>query len=109
MAGGASGVWAAAPSIAVRLSYGSIMRKRRGGTTRLSISLPTEQAKLLERRAKRLYEGNISRVVSDAVRCIAYEEGRAALISSFGDAGNPTTAEAAALDAAWGLTATKTA
>lgn len=47
--------------------------------------------------------------MSDAVRYIAYEEGRDALIASCGDAGNPTAAEAAALDAAWGLTATESA
>lgn len=85
------------------------MRKRPGGTTHLSISLPTEEAKLLKRRAKRLYKGNLSRVVSDAIRYIAYEEGRDALIASFGDAANPTAAEAAELDAAWGLTVIKTA
>jgi hypothetical protein len=83
------------------------MRKRPGGTTRLSISLPTEEARLLKRRAKRLYEGNLSRVVSDAVRYIAYEEGRDALIATFGDAGKPTAADAAELDAAWGVAASR--
>jgi hypothetical protein len=85
------------------------MRKRPGGTTHLSISLPTAEAKLLKRRAKRLYKGNVSRVVSDAIRYIAYEEGRDALIASFGRAGNPTAEEAAELDAAWGLSAKKSA
>jgi hypothetical protein len=85
------------------------MRKRPGGTTHLSISLPTEEAKLLKRRAKRLYKGNLSRVVSDAVRYITYEEGRDALIASFGGAANPTAKEAAELDAVWGLVATKSA
>jgi hypothetical protein len=51
----------------------------------------------------------VSRVVSDAVRYIAYEEGRDALIASFGGKGKPTPAEAAQLDAAWGLGAKKTA
>jgi len=81
------------------------MKKRPGGTTHLSISLPTEEAKLLRRRAKRVYDGNVSRVVSDAVRYIAYEEGRDALIASFGGKGKPTLAEASQLDHAWGLAA----
>lgn len=79
------------------------MKKRAGGTTHLSISLPTEEAKLLKRRAKRVYAGNVSRVVSDAIRYIAYEEGRDALIASFGGRGKVNEEEAAELDAAWGL------
>jgi hypothetical protein len=85
------------------------MKKRPGGTTHLSISLPAEEAKILKRRAKRAYGGNVSRVVSDAIRYIAYEEGRDALIESFGAKGMPTGAEAAQLDVAWGLVAKKSA
>lgn len=85
------------------------MRKRPGGTTHLSISLPADEAKILRRRAKRVYGGNVSRVVSDAIRYIAYEEGRDALIASFGGKGKPTAAEAAHLDQAWGLVAKKSA
>jgi hypothetical protein len=85
------------------------MKKRPGGTAHLSISLPVEQAKVLRRRAKRIYGGNVSRVVSDAVRYIAYEEGRDALIASFGGKGKPTPAEAVRLDADWGLAAKKSA
>jgi hypothetical protein len=81
------------------------MKRRPGGTTRLSISLPVEEAKILERLAKRMYGGNVSRVVSAAVRYIAYEEGRDALIASFDGKGKPTPAEAARLDVAWGLVA----
>jgi hypothetical protein len=69
--------------------YGAIMKKRPDGTTHLSISLPTEEARILERRAKRVYDGNVSRVVSEAIRYVS--------------------AEAALLDAAWGLVATKSA
>jgi hypothetical protein len=85
------------------------MKKRPGGTTHLSISLPAEEAKILRRRAKRVYGGNVSRVVSDAVRYIAYEEGRDALIASFEGKGEPTSAEAARLDAAWGPVPAKSA
>lgn len=85
------------------------MKKRPGGTTHLSISLPAAEAKLLKRRAKRIYGGNVSRVVSDAIRYIAYEEGRDALIASFGRKGKPTEAEERALDAEWGLVTKKTA
>lgn len=85
------------------------MKKRPGGTTQLSISLPTEEAKLLRRRAKRVYGGNVSRVVSEAIRYIAYEEGRDALLATFGDRAKLTPAEAAELDRAWGLASSKTA
>jgi len=85
------------------------VKKRAGGTTHLSISLPTEEAKILKQRAKRVYNGNVSRVVSDAIRFIAYEEARDALIASFGGRGKPTLAEAAQLDLAWGLVANKSA
>ena len=85
------------------------MKKRPGGTTHLSISLPTEEAKILKRRAKRVYGGNVSRVVSDAIRYIAYEEGREVLIASFRGKGKATPAEAALLDALWGIVAKKSA
>ena len=85
------------------------MKKRPGGTTHLSISLPTEEARILKRRAKRVHGGNVSRVVRDAIRYIAYEEGRDALIASFGGAGTVTPAQASQLDAAWGIVAKKSA
>jgi hypothetical protein len=91
------------------LCYDEFVKKRPGGTTHLSISLPAEEAKILRRRAKRIYDGNVSRVVSDAIRYIAYEEGRDALIASFGGRGRPTPAEAAQLDHAWGLATKKSA
>ena len=83
------------------------MKKRPGGTIHLSISLPTEEAKIVKRRAKRIYGGNVSRVVSDAIRYIAYEEGRDALIASFGGKGKPTAEDARRLDAEWGISAKK--
>ncbi|HVW25627.1 MAG TPA: hypothetical protein VHC69_09670 [Polyangiaceae bacterium] len=85
------------------------MKKRPGGTVHLSISLPSEEAKILRRRAKRSYGGNVSRVISDAIRYVAYEEGRDALIASFAGKGTPTSEEAARFDAEWGLAAKKTA
>jgi len=85
------------------------MKKRAGGTTQLSISLPTEEAKLLRRRAKRVYGGNVSRVVSEAIRYIAYEEGRDALLATFGAKAELTREEAEELDRAWGLASSKTA
>jgi hypothetical protein len=96
-------------SIGAQLCYDARMKKRPGGTTHLSISLPTEEAKLLKRRARRIHGGNVSRVLSDAIRYIAYEEGRDALIASFGGRGKPTRTEAGELDAAWGLLAKKSA
>ena len=85
------------------------MKKRSGGTTHLSISLPTSEANLLKRRAKRVHGGNVSRVVSDAVRYIAYEEARDALIDAFGEKGKPTREEARQLDTDWGLAVEKSA
>jgi hypothetical protein len=82
---------------------------RPGGTTQLSISLPTEEARLLEQRAKRVYGGNVSRVISEAIRYVAYEEGRDALIASFGRKGRLTRAEAKQLEADWGVSAAKSA
>jgi hypothetical protein len=79
------------------------------GATHLSISLPSEEARILKRRAKRAYGGNVSRVVSDAIRYIAYDEGRDRLIESFGGKGVPTAAEAQKLDRNWGLSAKKSA
>ena len=100
-----------APSthIEAQSCYDAWVKKRPGGTTHLSISLPAEEAKILKRRAKRAYGGNVSRVVSDAIRYVAYEEGRDALIASFGGKGKPTLGEAAQLDADWGLAAKKSA
>jgi hypothetical protein len=54
-------------------------------------------------RARPAYGGNVSGVV----RYIAYEEGRDALIASFGGNGTPTPGEARRLDAEWGLSAKK--
>ena len=82
---------------------------RPGGTTQLSISLPAEEARLLEQRAKRVYGGNVSRVISEAIRYVAYEEGRDALIASLGRKGRLTPAEAKQLEADWGVSATKSA
>jgi hypothetical protein len=96
-------------TIGAHRCYDTSVKKRPGGTTHLSISLPAEEAKIIKRRAKRVYGGNVSRVVSDAIRYIAYEEGRDALIASFGGRGKPTSAEVTQLDADWGLVAKKSA
>ena len=67
------GTTSPAGGIVAQSCYDEAMKKRPGGTTHLSISLPTEQAKILRRRARQAYGGNVSRVVSDAIRYIAYE------------------------------------
>jgi CO/xanthine dehydrogenase Mo-binding subunit len=90
------------------LRYDAQVEKRTAGTTHLSISLPTEEAKILKRRATRVHGGNVARVVSDATRSVAYEEARDALIASFGEKGEPTAEEARRLDAEWGLSAKST-
>jgi hypothetical protein len=95
--------------IGAYLCYDAGMKKRPGGTVHLSISLASEEAKILRRRAKRAYGGNVSRVISDAIRYVAYGEGRDALVASFPARGMPTPEEAARLDAEWGLATKKTA
>ena len=85
------------------------MKKRAGGTTHLSISLAAEDAKLLKRRANRLYKGNVSRVISEAMRYVAYEEGRDAFLATFEGRVKVSSAEARRLDAEWGIVASKTA
>jgi hypothetical protein len=79
------------------------VRKMPGGTTHLSISLPTEEVKLLKRRAKRVHGGNVSRAISEAIRYLAYEEGRDALLAAFGNKTKVSAKEAARLDLAWGI------
>lgn len=91
------------------MCYDAFMKKRAGGTVHLSISLPAEEANLLKRRAKKMHKGNVSRVVSDAVRYIAYEEGRDALLASFEHRVKLTDADRRRLDAEWGVVSSKTA
>ena len=98
-----------ASCIEATVCYDVLMKKRLGGTTHLSISIPSEEAKILKRRAGRVYGGNVSRVISDAIRYVAYEEGRDALIASFRGRGAPTPADARRFDAEWGLATKKTA
>ena len=85
------------------------MKKRAGGTTHLSISLAAEDVKVLKQRANRLYKGNVSRVISDAMRFIAYEEGRDALLATFEGRVKVSAADARRLDGEWGIKAKKTA
>jgi hypothetical protein len=64
---------------------------------------------MLKAGRRRNYGGNVSRLISDAIRYVAYEEGRDALIASFGAKGRPTPEEARRLDAEWGLSAKRSA
>ena len=77
------------------------MTTRAGRTEKISISLDKQDAALLRRRAKALHDGNVSRVVADALRYLRYEEGRDALIESFGDVGMVTAEEVAAIASEW--------
>ena len=56
--------------------------QRRGQTARELSALLKDK-----RPNRQSVSGNVSRVVSDAIRYIAYEEGRDALIASFGGKG----------------------
>jgi hypothetical protein len=95
-------------NIVLRFCYDIFVRKRASGTKRLSISLPAEQIEILERRAKRLYGGNVSQVISEAIRYVAYEEGSDALIESFGDQVKLTPEREAEIDEQLGFLPRKT-
>jgi len=77
------------------------MGKRAGNTEKISISLDKGDAALLRRRAKALHEGNVSRVVAEALRYVRYEEGRDALIESFGEVGMVSAEEVAEIASEW--------
>lgn len=75
--------------------------KRTGKTEKISISLDRADLAIVRRRAKRVHGGNISRVIADAIQYLRYEEGRDALIASFGDEAALTAEELDAITAEW--------
>ena len=72
--------------------------KRPGSTEKISISLPREDLLALKKRAKRLYEGNVSAVVTELAADARLLEGMHELVGALG--GSALTDEARqALDA----------
>lgn len=78
---------------------------RSGRTEKISISLDREDLAVVRRRAKRVYGGNISKAIADAVQYLRYEEGRDTLIGAFGDDGMLTPAELESIASGWGIVA----
>jgi hypothetical protein len=64
--------------------HGSIMKKREGGTEKISISLSRSDLASLKKRAKRLYSGNVSAVISELAADAALLEGMHELVGWLG-------------------------
>ena len=60
------------------------MKQRRTGTEKISISLGHADLTTLRRRAKRLYEGNVSAVVAEFAADAALLEGMQGLVEHLG-------------------------
>lgn len=60
------------------------MTKRAGVTEKLSISLRSEDAKALKRRARRLYGGNLSAVIAELAADVRLLEGMNELVHWLG-------------------------
>jgi hypothetical protein len=76
-------------------------RSRPGRTEKISVSLDRSDLHALRRRAKKLYEGNLSAAIAEGVRRIREEEGREALVAWLGDAAEVTAEEREAIVAEW--------
>jgi hypothetical protein len=82
--------------------------KRAGNTEKISISLPREDLRALKKRAKRLYDGNVSAVVTELAADARLLEGMHELVGALG--GTSLTDEARkAFDAERRAPATKRA
>jgi hypothetical protein len=77
-------------------------RGRTGRTEKVSVSLDREDLRALERRAKKLYGGNLSAAVAEGARRIREEEGREALLRWLGNASSMTVEELEAVREEWG-------
>lgn len=64
--------------------HGSIVKKREGVTEKISISLSRSDLASLKRRAKRLYSGNVSAVISELAADAALLEGMHELVGWLG-------------------------
>ena len=76
-------------------------RSRPGRTEKISVSLDRADVHALRRRAKKLYDGNLSAAVAEGARRIREEEGREALVAWLGQASEATPEERDAIRAEW--------
>jgi hypothetical protein len=79
---------------------GSIMKKREGVTEKISISLSRSDLASLKKRAKRLYAGNVSAVISELAADAALLEGMHELVNWLGGP-SLTDHERKAIDGEW--------
>lgn len=77
-----------------------VSMKRAGNTEKVSVSFHKDLLKTLRRRAKRLYAGNLSAVLTEVAEAAARLEAQDELIKHFGW-GPLTDAERAELDTDW--------
>ena len=80
--------------------HGSIMRKRPGVTEKVSISLSRSDLASLKKRAKRLYDGNVSAVIAELAADAALLEGMHELIGRLGGP-SLTDSDRQAIDREW--------
>lgn len=74
---------------------------RAGRTEKISVSLDRSDVHALRRRAKKLYNGNLSAAVAEGARRIREEEGREALVAWLGQAAEATPEEQETVRAEW--------
>ncbi len=94
-----SGTIASSP-VSILCYLGSIMKKREGVTEKISISLSRSDLASLKKRAKRLYAGNVSAVISELAADAALLEGMHELVSWLGGP-TLTDRERKAIDLEW--------
>ena len=70
-------------------------------TEKVSVSLRKEDLKVLRERAKRLYGGNLSAVLSDFAKLARYEDGADKLIEWLTEGYTPSAEALEAVDAEW--------
>ena len=77
------------------------MKKRAGGTQKISVSVSRADLASLKKRAERLYAGNVSAVIAELAADAALLEGMHELVDRLGGP-TLTDAERARLDLEWG-------
>ncbi len=86
------------PAMKRTVAHGS---SRPGRTEKISVSLDRADLSLLQKRARRLYGGNLSAAIADGVQRVKEEEGREALVGWLGEAGRLTTEQRDSIRAEW--------
>lgn len=77
------------------------LKSRPGRTEKISVSLDRSDVHALRRRAKKLYNGNLSAAIAEGARRIREEEGREALLAWLGRTADATPEEREAIRAEW--------